>query len=275
MAALTLDKVGMVYLPINIYNKPNNLRDASRGIQNYNDSVNLLEAIKLASYSSLATDLSITYSSSAVNITSSTGADITVNSASASTAGVLTAADYNLIHSGLQGVVTDSTLTGDGTSGDPLKWVGALVTGPMTGDGNATPLGIASNSITTSHIQNGTILWADLNQNGASTGQVPQWNGTGWVSSSLTGLLPTGTIGASIFHNGTTWVALTRIKEQIAGPSSTLVTLGALPAAYAPVDIYRNGVLMVENTDFTRTNMLLTFVLSVDSSEQITAIYYV
>jgi hypothetical protein len=44
---LTLEQLKKVNIPINVYNKPNNLRDASRGVQLYNDSVNLYDALEL------------------------------------------------------------------------------------------------------------------------------------------------------------------------------------------------------------------------------------
>jgi len=45
-----------------------------------------------------------------------------------------------------------------------------------------------SNSITSAMIQNGTIQFADLGQNGAASGQVVKWNGSAWVAAAdLTG----------------------------------------------------------------------------------------
>lgn len=103
---------------------------------------------------------------------------------------------------GAQVVETDATLGGDGTSGDPLYWVGASVTGPLTGSGTTlVPLDVLNESILASHIaasavtsseirdttivtadiKNGAVTGAKMAQDGATSGQVWKWNGTAWA----------------------------------------------------------------------------------------------
>lgn len=41
---------------------------------------------------------------------------------------------------------------------------------------------LAADAVTTDKIQNATILFGDVNQNGATTGQVMKWSGTQWVA---------------------------------------------------------------------------------------------
>lgn len=179
---LTIEQLRNINIPLNVSNKPNNLRDAVRGVQLYNDSVNLLEAIELiigSGGSGGGTDLETTVGDNKINISSSTGTGVDILGASDTEAGLLIASDYTLLHSALQTVSVGSGLTGTGTIGDPLDWAGAFTAGPITGSGTTFfPLNILANSITSNHIQNGTILFADWNQNSATTGQVPKWNGT-------------------------------------------------------------------------------------------------
>lgn len=83
---------------------------------------------------------------------------------------------------GSQVVETDETLTGDGTSGDPLAWAGASVAGPLTGSGTSGfPLNILSASLDSTHLKNYGVSVLDLGQHGASSGNVLKWNGTQWA----------------------------------------------------------------------------------------------
>ncbi len=50
------------------------------------------------------------------------------------------------------------------------------------GPNAVTTSGIADNAVTTAKIQNGTIQFQDVAQNGAATGQVMKWNGSEWVA---------------------------------------------------------------------------------------------
>ena len=83
---------------------------------------------------------------------------------------------------GAQVVEVDATLTGDGTSGDPIAWAGASVAGPLTGSGTSGfPLNILSASLDSTHVKNYGLSVLDLGQHSASTGQVLKWNGTQWA----------------------------------------------------------------------------------------------
>ena len=75
---MTLEFLKNVHIPINVYNKPNNKEVASRGIQLYNDSVNLYDALQLVTSTASPTDLTHTLSASTITIESSTGSDTTL-----------------------------------------------------------------------------------------------------------------------------------------------------------------------------------------------------
>ncbi|MBX2902532.1 MAG: tail fiber domain-containing protein [Chitinophagales bacterium] len=64
---------------------------------------------------------------------------------------------------------------GDGVGGSPSGAAG----GDLTGSYPAPS--IANNAVNSAKIADGTIVAADLNQMGAGTGQVLQWNGSAWV----------------------------------------------------------------------------------------------
>jgi hypothetical protein len=173
-------------------------------------------------------------------------------------------------------IYTGSGLIGDGTSGDPLDWAGGFSTAPITGSGTSFfPFTIANNSITTNHIQTGTILFADWNQNSASSGQVPQWNGSAWVASSITGTLPSGSSGAELIHNGTTWVSSNPMTETQSGLTGTSVTLASSPLNYARFNLFKNGQYLIVSDDYTRTGTLITLTHALISTDKITAQYYI
>jgi len=64
---------------------------------------------------------------------------------------------------------------GDGAGGPPSGAAGGDLTG------NYPTPSIANNAVNSTKIADGTIIAADLNQMGAGTGQVLQWNGSAWV----------------------------------------------------------------------------------------------
>jgi len=93
--ALTLDKLRDAWIPKSIYARPNNLSESQAGVAFFNDSINLYDAIILASASGSAdpTDLSSSLTSTTVTILSSTGDDVVLSGASTTEAGVMTATD--------------------------------------------------------------------------------------------------------------------------------------------------------------------------------------
>lgn len=96
---MTLEFLKNVHIPINVYNKPNNKEVASRGIQLYNDSVNLYDALQLVTSTASPTDLTHTLSASTITIESSTGSDTTLAGATTTLAGVMTATDKVALNS--------------------------------------------------------------------------------------------------------------------------------------------------------------------------------
>lgn len=107
---MTLEDLKNVHIPINVYNKPNNKEVASRGIQLYNDSVNLYDALQLIVSTASPTDLTHTLSSSTITIESSTGSSTTIPSATTSLAGAMSASDKVALNSiiTLSGVASGS-----------------------------------------------------------------------------------------------------------------------------------------------------------------------
>lgn len=52
----------------------------------------------------------------------------------------------------------------------------------VVSDGSVATIKLASNAVTSGKIQNGTIQFADIGQNGASYGQVMKWYGSAWLA---------------------------------------------------------------------------------------------
>lgn len=272
---LTIEQLRRVNIPLNVSNKPNNLRDYVRGTQLYNDSINLLEAIELVGGSgSSVTNLGSEVGNEKITITSSTGTGVDIFGASDSDAGLLTAANFTLLQSALQEVAVDSSLTGTGTISDPLAWAGAWVDGPITGSGTEFfPLTILNNSITTAHIQAATILFSDWAQNGATAGQVPQWTGSGWAPATVA--LPSGAVtGDTILFDGSNWQAVSEVTETKSNIASVNLTLAATPLTYGTVKVFKNGYLQTYTNDYTRSGSLITFVRALKVTDVVTIIYY-
>lgn len=207
---LTLDQIKKVFIPINVYNKPNNLKDASRGVQLYNDSVNLYDALQLVlAAPATGTDLAHTVDATNLYLTSSTGADTTITPATVSDAGVMSAFDKININSliTLSGVAADSlhlgTFTGTiipdsstvkaalqaletNLASIPVITTGNLMsastpitvtsgTGAVVGSGTTltfTPALVLLSSL------GGTLNLDQLSTTGASSGQFIMYDGT-------------------------------------------------------------------------------------------------
>ena len=273
---LTLDRLRQIDIPINASNKPNNLSAFQSKLSPYNDSVNLYDALELFSGAGpgnpSSTDLTSTITDASITINSSTGTGVLLESANHADAGLLTAADYDLLHNALISVNVGEGLTGTGVIGDPIEWNGAFVAGPITGSGTTFfPLNILNNSITSAHIQAGTILFSDWNQNGATAGQIPQWSGSAWVLSSAA--LPVGVTGDTLLHNGTTWEAVSEVTETQTGVANVNISLAATPLSYGKVRVYKNGMLQSLTDDYTRTGSLITFVVALVPLDRVIIIY--
>lgn len=99
---------------------------------------------------------------------------------------------------------------------------------------------ISTGAVGTSEIADASILFDDIAQNGATTNQVIAWNGTGWVSSALSGLISavtgTGANGQVAYWTGTStqsgsnnlfWDAVNfRLGINTASPSRTFHVAG-------------------------------------------------
>jgi hypothetical protein len=75
------------------------------------------------------------------------------------------------------------------------------------GPGAVTTSGLADNAVTSAKIQNGSILFSDMAQNGAASGQVMKWNGSSWgVGNDSVGSAassgPWQLNGSSVYYSG-------------------------------------------------------------------------
>lgn len=166
-------------------------------------------------------------------------------------------------------------IIGDGTVGNPLEWAGGWTLAPITGSGTQFfPFTVANNSITTQHIQTGTILFSDWNQNSASANQVPLWNGSAWVASSIA-TLPSGSLGDIVVYNGTSFVSVSPVTETQSGVVGNVLTLASAPLSYTIFTLFRNGVYQIITDDFTLAGSTVTWVSAIVASDKITAIYYI
>lgn len=95
---LSIDKIKEYWVQKNT-SRPNNLNDSLHNLAVYNDAINLYQAIEAVVQDSVVSDfntnLGAVYSASNVEITSSTGTGVTIDSASSSLAGLMSSTDKN------------------------------------------------------------------------------------------------------------------------------------------------------------------------------------
>ncbi|MBL7974016.1 MAG: hypothetical protein JNJ85_03835, partial [Candidatus Kapabacteria bacterium] len=130
--------------------------------------------------------------------------------------------------------------TGLTTSGGPVTGSGSITlggtlavanggTGATTAPAARSNLGLGTlatlNTVTTSEITDGTITAADLNQNGATNGQVLKWNGTTWVASNDN----SGLTNFTENRNTTTPNATVPVHQLVATGSETDVDIALSP----------------------------------------------
>ncbi|MDO9258109.1 MAG: hypothetical protein Q7U54_21540 [Bacteroidales bacterium] len=101
---------------------------------------------------------------------------------------------------GTQTVVTDATLSGNGTTSTPLKIAENGVNSSKIADGSIVAADIANSAITTDKINAGSVTGAKIAQAGATSGQALKWNGTTWApGADETGTgNPTGAAGGDL-----------------------------------------------------------------------------
>jgi hypothetical protein len=97
----------------------------------------------------------------------------------------------------------------------------------------------------------------------------------GYVDALLSTGLPSGTAGNILIHNGTNYVSATSIQELRTGLSGTVITLSNSPLTYAPFDIYRNGLRLVLDDDYTITGNQITFVVGFIAADKFLLKYYI
>jgi hypothetical protein len=101
---------------------------------------------------------------------------------------------------GTQTVVTDATLSGNGTSSTPLKIADNGVNSSKIADGSISSADLANSTITTDKINAGAVTGAMIAQASATSGQALKWNGTTWApAADETGTgIPTGPAGGDL-----------------------------------------------------------------------------
>jgi len=82
---------------------------------------------------------------------------------------------------GTQNVVSDATLSGNGTTSTPLKIADNGVNSSKIADGSIVSVDIANSAITSDKLAIGAVTGAKIAQAGATSGQALKWNGTSWV----------------------------------------------------------------------------------------------
>jgi hypothetical protein len=82
---------------------------------------------------------------------------------------------------GTQTVITDATLSGQGTIVSSLKIADSGVTSAKILDATIVESDLADNAVTTDKISAGAVTGAKIAQASASTGQALKWNGTTWA----------------------------------------------------------------------------------------------
>lgn len=95
---------------------------------------------------------------------------------------------------------------------------------PSIVDTARTVIAVPDASITSAKIQNGTIQFADLGQNGAADGQVIKWNGSAWTAA--TDITSSGTTSGGGWTDNGTVVGLTMPSDTVA--LNTTARLGKL-----------------------------------------------
>ena len=91
---LTTDKIKQYWIGNPVTNKPNNKIAADAGLARYNDSLRVYDIIKfMLDNEGPATNLTKVSTVSTVDIVSSTGSDVTLDAATTTVAGVMSAAD--------------------------------------------------------------------------------------------------------------------------------------------------------------------------------------
>ncbi|MDC6390186.1 hypothetical protein PP182_15945 [Maribacter sp. PR1] len=106
--------------------------------------------------------------------------------------------------------------TGDITSGD------INITGGTDAAFNDVSLTIANNAINSTKIANATILAEDLNQMGASNGQILKWNGADWAPSADAGGT-TYTEGAGLSLSPANQFSVNPLAGDVSGPTNATV----------------------------------------------------
>lgn len=208
--SLSLDRIKRVNIPLNVSNKPNNLSQAQAGIQMYNDSVNLYEAILLATAAiTSTTDLVPTFDATTVTITPSTGDPAIITAATTVQAGVMTATNVTNLNGllALDGVASGATnlgtfsgniISNNTTIKNALQELEIAIEtagSPTTGDILSTTLTITggTNKVFTSDVTieldpadialddiGGTLGLAQL-PDGSTAGDIFIWDGADWT----------------------------------------------------------------------------------------------
>ena len=160
----------------------------------------------------------------------------------------------------------------------------------LSGNGDSTPLDIASMGAATGEVLkwNGTA-WApsvptlvgdlddlsDVVLSPPMSGQILYYNGTEWINwtPNFT-VLPSAGTGDIIYWSGSNWVTATPRKVVIPVDSGNVVNSPHTPKANTITDVYLNGVLKENGTDYTQVGAIFNFVYNFKTNDKVTIKYF-
>lgn len=167
-------------------------------------------------------------------------------------------------------IIKDATLSGSGTSGDPLK---IAQQGANNGDvlkwngstwyPSSTPVTVALSDLT-------DVLLTSL-----SSSQILTYNGSEWVNTNPPPSLPSGSgPGQILYWDGGAWVAATPRKNVQQVNSGNQYNLPETPLSALPIDVYLNGVLKEQSVDYNISGAVITFAFNFITNDKVTTKYF-
>lgn len=96
-----------------------------------------------------------------------------------------------------------------------------------------------------------------------------------YVDSIAAGLPPATQQGAVLVYNGSAWQAVYPRIEIFNNVSGTFIHLNNIPVQYAPVQVFRNGIYLMPNEDFTLAGADINFTIPYNINDKIIINYYI
>jgi len=113
-----------------------------------------------------------------------------------------------------------------------------------------------------------------LAQQNASFGQTLIWGGSSWIPGSQTAL-PSGAIRDELVYNGSAFVAISpKLNIQVLSAGTT-ATIPHVPSTLKPPQVYLNGLLKEEGSDYTISGNTITFIYAFALGDKLIVKYYI